>query len=186
MFRRSTLVRIALVAAGLYAVTGGLELAHDQPAVFADPVDYWIEGAFALALLASVVVLASLARAGLSGRAAAIGWTLAVAGNAALLVAAVATALEGRETLDPLFPLGFLVIVASYATLAIVDLRRRLDPPRAGLVLLVGFIATAVVDNLVVGGGTLVLAATWAALARLSVAAHAPVAGSLGRRAVGT
>lgn len=185
MFRRSNLVRIALVAAALYAVTGALELAHDQPAVFADPIDYWIEGTFALALLASVVVLASLARAGLSGRAGTIGWTLAVVGNAALLFAAAATALEGRESLDPLFPLGFLVIVASYATLAAVDLRRRLDPPRAGLVLLVGFIATAVVDNLVVGGGTLVLAATWAAVGRLTAAPHAPASRASRRPAVG-
>ena len=185
MLRRTTLSRIALAAAGLYAVTGALELSHDQPPIFADPIDYVIEVAFVVALLASVVVLARLARAGLAGRSGTIGWTLATAGNGALLVAAGATAIDGREALDPLFPLGFLAIVAGYATLAVVDLRRRLDPPRAGLVLLVGFIATAVVDNLVVGGGTLVLAATWAALARLIAAPEAPPSRSLRGSAVG-
>ena len=167
MIRRTTLSRIALAAAGLYAVTGALELSHDQPATFVDPIDYLIEGAFVVALLASVVVLARLARAGLSGPSGTIGWTLATAGNGALLVAAGATTINGREALDPLFPLGFLAIVAGYLTLAVVDVRRRLVPPRAGLVLLLGFVATAIVDNLVTGGGTLVLAATWAALGRL-------------------
>ncbi len=160
-------MRLALLAAGAYALTGVLEIVHDQPAVFADPADYVIEAAFAVALLAGVSVLVLLSRAGLSGRVATVGWALAAAGNAALATAALATTIAGREVLDPLFPLGFVVIVVGYLILAVCDLRNRLTPPRTGLVLVVGFIATAVVDNLVTGGGTLVLAATWAALARL-------------------
>ena len=167
MSRPTILARLALLAAGAYALTGALELVHDQPTVFADPIDYVIETAFVLALAAGVGVLFSIGRAGLSGRPAMVGWMLAVAGNVALAIAALATIIDGREALDPLFPLGFLVIVAGYLTLAIVDLRSRLVPPRAGLLLLLGFIATAVIDNLVTGGGTLVLAATWAALGRL-------------------
>ena len=167
MSRPTILSRLALLAAGAYAVTGALELAHDQPTVFADPIDYVIETAFVLALAASVAVLFSIGRAGLSGRPAMAGWMLAVTGNAALATAALATTIDGREALDPLFPLGFLAIVAGYLTLAIVDLRSRLVPPHGGLLLLLGFIATAVIDNLVTGGGTLVLAATWAALGRL-------------------
>jgi hypothetical protein len=177
MVRRSTLFRIAAAVAGLYAVTGVLELAHDQPTVFADPIDYWIEGAFAGALALSVVVFAWLARAGTPGRARAAGWTLAAAGHAALLVAALATAIEGREALDAIFPLGFLAIVAGYVTLAVLDLRKRLLPARAGLVLLIGFIGAVIVSGVVGAlldsggdggtGGGLVLAASWAALARL-------------------
>ena len=167
MSRRTILTRLALLAAAAHAVTRALELSHDQPTVFADPVDYAIEGGFVLALLASVGVHLAIGRARLSGRAAIVGWLLAAAGNAALATAALATAIEGREALDPLFPLGFLVVVVGYLTLAVVDLRRRLTPSRAGLVLLVGFVATAVIDNVVTGGGTLVLAATWAALGRL-------------------
>ena len=167
MSRHILLTRLALIAAGAYALTGALELAHDQPPVFVDPFDYMIESAFVVALAASVAVLFSIGRARLSGRPATVGWMLAVAGNATLAIAALATTIDGREALDPLFPLGFLAIVAGYLTLAAVDLRNRLVPPRAGLLLLLGFSATAVIDNLVTGGGTLVLAATWAALSRL-------------------
>ena len=167
MSRRTMLTRLALLAAGAYAVTGALELSHDQPTVFAGPVDYVIEASFALALLVSVGVLVSIGRARLSGRAGTVGWMLAAAGNVALATAALATAIEGREALDPLFPLGFLAIVVGYVTLGVVDVRSRLVPSRAGLVLVVGFVATAVIDNVVTGGGTLVLAATWAAFGRL-------------------
>lgn len=180
MSRLTILTRLALLAAGAYAVTGALELSHDQPTVFADPIDYVIETAFVLGLAASVGVLLTIGRARLSGRPAMAGWMLAVAGNAALASAALATIIDGREALDPLFPLGFLAIVIGYLTLAVVDLRSRLVPPRAGLLLLVGFIATAVIDNLVTGGGTLVLAATWAALGRLISAPQ--VIPPLGRR----
>ena len=181
MSRPTTLARLALFAAGAYALTGALELAHDQPTVFGDPIDYVIETAFVLGLAASVGVLFTIGRARLSGRPAMAGWMLALAGNAALATAALATTVEGREALDPLFPLGFLAIVAGYLTLAVIDLRSRLVPPRAGLLLLVGFIATAVIDNLVTGAGTLVLAATWAALCRLISAPQ--VIPPLGRRA---
>ena len=167
MSRRTRLTQLALLAAAAYAVTGALELSHDQPTVFADTLDYVIEGMFVVALVASVGVLVYIAKAGLSGRTATFAWSVAAAGNFSLATAALATTLEGREALDPLFPLGFLAIVVGYLALAVVDLRARLVPPRAGLVLLVGFIATAIVDNLVTGGGTLVLAATWAALGRL-------------------
>ena len=177
MVRPSTLFWLAAAVAGLHALTGVLEVTHDQPTVFADPIDYWIEGVFSAALALSVVVLASLARAGASGRNGAIGWTMAAGGHAALLLAALATAIDGREALDALFPLGFLAIVAGYVTLVVLDLRKRLLPSRAGLVLLIGFVGAVVVSGLAGAlldsggdggtGGGLALAASWAALARL-------------------
>jgi hypothetical protein len=57
--------------------------------------------------------------------------------------------------------------VAGYLTLAVVDIRGKLVPRRGGLVLLAGFVATAVLDNLAAGTGGLVLAAVWAALSRI-------------------
>lgn len=172
MSHHTILVRLALVAGGAYALTGALELSHEQPTVFVDPLDYVIEAMFVLALLASTGVLLLLFGARLSTRPATIGWGLAAAGNATLATAALATAIAGREVLDPLFPLGFLTIVAGYLTLTTADLRNRLIPPRSGLVLLIGFVATAIVDNIVIGGGTLVLAATWAAFSRLTSVPH--------------
>jgi hypothetical protein len=175
MQRRSTLFWIALTAAGLYAATGAIELVHDQPTVFADPIDYWLEGIFVAALAASVTVLASLARARWTGAGTTFGWTPAACGHLALLVAALVTAIEGREALDVVFPLGVLAIVAGYLVLAVLDARRRLVPRGAGLVLLAGFVAGAVVDGALGGGGGLVFAASWAALARLiSESAGAP------------
>jgi hypothetical protein len=165
MLRHRVLVWLALAAAGFYAATGAIELTHDQPTVFADAIDYWLEGFFVAALAASTAVLAALVRTG--GRMAAIGWGLAATGNAALLVAALATAVKGRETLDILFAVGFLAIVSGYLILAVLDAGRRLAPARAGLVLLVGFIGGAVFDGLMGGGGGLVFAAVWVALAGL-------------------
>jgi hypothetical protein len=39
MQHRTTVSRIALAAGALYAVAGAIELAHDQPTVFAGPID---------------------------------------------------------------------------------------------------------------------------------------------------
>jgi hypothetical protein len=186
MSRRNTLSLLALVAAAFYAVTGAIELAHDQPTVFADPIDYWLEACFVVALAASAAVLATIGRAGLSGRSGAIGWLAAAAGNAALLVAAAATLVEGRESLDPLFALGFLAIVLGYLTLAVTDLRGRLVPNRGGVVLLAGFVATVVLDNLVAGAGGLVLAAAWAAFSRLIAVPHAGASAAPRERTVWT
>jgi hypothetical protein len=177
MLSRNTLFWIALAASVLYAATGVIELAHDQPTVFASPLDYWLEAIFVAALAASAAVLATLAGRGSTGAGATTGWALAACGHLVLLVAALATAIEGREALDPIFPLGFLAIVAGYIVLAVLDARKRLVPKRAGLVLLAGFVGAVVVSSVVgvavgsdgdggVGGG-LVLAAAWAALARL-------------------
>jgi hypothetical protein len=182
MSGRSTLSLVALAAAAFYAITGAIELAHDQPTVFVSPIDYWLEACFVAGLAAGVAVLASLGRAGLSGRAATIGWVVAAAGHAGLLIAASATLVNGRESLDPLFGLGFLAIALGYLILAAVDVKGTLIPRRGGFVLLGGFVATAVLDNLVAGAGGLVLAAAWAAFSRLiavpetsaSSAGHAP------------
>lgn len=173
----SNLARAATAAAALYAAVGVLELTHDQPTVFADAIDYWIEATFVGALGLSAAVLVSLTRAGSPSRGAIVGWALAGAGSVLLAAAALATAIEGREALDGLFPVGFLLIVGGYITLGVLDARGKLVPGRAGLVLAIGFIAAAVVDSVVGGllgtegdggaGGGLVLATAWAAFGRL-------------------
>jgi hypothetical protein len=175
--RFNTLARIATAVAALYAAVGVIEITHDQPTVFADAIDYWMEAIFVAALGLSAAVLASLARAGSSSRAATVGWVVCASGSALLAAVALATAIEGREALDGLFPLGFLLIVAGYVTLGVLDARGRLHPSRAGLVLMIGFIGAVVVDSVVGGilgtegdggaGGGLVFAATWAAFSRL-------------------
>lgn len=161
MNRNSPLVPVALCAAGLYAVTGVLGLAHPQEEVF-ETIDYVHEWVFVAALLLSAGVLATLARAG-SG----VGAWIGAAGNALLVPAAAATAIQGRETLDGLFLAGLLAMVVGYATLAVLDLRKRLVPAGLGLVLALGWIAAIPVDGLI-GAGGLVMAATWAGVAHVA------------------
>lgn len=161
-----------LATAG-YAVTGALELAHDQRTEFASPLDYLIEVTFAVALGATAVATFALLRSRPGGRAVATGWVLATAGHLALFTSALATGIAGRDALGPAFLVGLLATVAGYVTLTVADLRGRLLPERAGIVLLVGFVGSVVLGAVTAalltdgGGGTLALAASWAAMTRL-------------------
>jgi hypothetical protein len=165
--RGSLMFALALAAAGLYATTGAIELAHNQPRIFADAIDYWLEAAFVAALALSTTTLVILARAGLHGPLAVRGWAVAAAGHGCLLVAALATLVAGRELLDALFVVGFLATLGSYLLLAVLDAGARIIPGRAGFVFLAGFALTVAVDNVVSGTGGLVLGMVWAAFARL-------------------
>jgi hypothetical protein len=170
MSRNHLVVPLALAAAGLYAVTGAIGLAHDQPAHFSDPLDYVLEWAFVGGLGATVAALAILARSG-----AGIGAWLATVGNSALLVAATATAVRGQESLDPMFGIGVLAIVAGYIVLTVNDVRGRLVPNGLGLILLIGWFASIPVD-VATGAGGFVLGAAWAGVARVSAAPRAVLA----------
>jgi hypothetical protein len=141
-----------------------MAIPHDPPAVFSDPIDYIYESIFVVALAVSAATLVLLARAG-----AGVGAWLAAAGHAFLMIPAGATAIAGREMLDPVFPLGVLAILAGFVTLAVSDGRKRLVFPGLGLLLLFGWIASGVVDGLT-GLGGIVLAALWAGVAHIASA----------------
>jgi hypothetical protein len=157
---------MALAAGTLYALTGAIELGHDQPERFADTVDYVIEACFSLALVLSVVVLWALRGTGRT-RAASVAWPAAAAGNALLAVAAVATLVSGEEALDAVFPLGVLLVLGGYATLLVLDVRGRLALPRSGVVLALSFVLAAFLDEPTGNAGGLLLGAGWYALARI-------------------
>ena len=173
MSRHTRLAPLACVAAAGYAVTGAVELAHDQAPVFADTLDWVIEGAFAIAMAASFVVLVAIARATRRRPEPATGWALAAIGTAALGAPALASTIAGRHTFDPLFiDLGLLAIVIGYLMLALAHLRHRLPSPSAGLVLFAGFIPFMLIDthatgNLLAGCAWLIVAASWAWVAGL-------------------
>ena len=170
MSRNQLVIPLALAAAGLYAVTGALGLADEQPAVFTDPIHYVLEWAFVGALAASVAALAILARSG-----AGPGAWLATAGNSVLLVAATATAVRGQESLDAAFGIGILAIVAGYIVLTIKDVRGRLAQSGLGLILLIGLFASIPVD-IATGAGGFVVGAAWAGVARVCAAPAAVLA----------
>ena len=161
-----------LATAG-YAVTGALELLHDQRSTFASPLDYLIEIAFAVGLGATAVATCAFAAGRSRTRAVRVGWLLATLGHLALFASATATAVAGHDALGPAFLLGLLGSLGGYGTLLVADLRGRLTPARAGVVLLVGLVGSVVLGAATAalltegGGGTLALAASWAAVARL-------------------
>ena len=161
------------VATAAYAVTGALELLHDQRSTFASPLDYLIEIAFALGLGATAAA-STLYATRPPFRSVAVGWLLATVGHLALFASAAATVLAGHDALGPAFMLGLLATLGGYVTLLVADLRGRVRPARAGVVLLVGFVGSVVLGAVMAalltdgGGGTLALAASWAAVARLA------------------
>jgi hypothetical protein len=166
----------ASAAAGLYAAVGILELAFGQETVFTSPVEYVIEWLFVGALGAAVTFLVAGARSA-TDRLTAVSFGAAAAGHIAMGIAAVATAIAGRESLDVLFPLGVLLGGIGLLALAVQDLRRRVEPWRAGLVLAAAFVLAIPADALA-GSGSLVLAAGWSAMTRLlaTSTARTPVA----------
>ncbi len=162
------------VATAGYAVTGALELAHDQRATFSTPLDYLIEIAFAVGLAATALATFALFAIRPRARSVAVGWLLATVGHLALTASAVATAVVGHDALGPAFMLGLLLSVTGYVTLLVADLRGLVRPARAGVVLLVGLVGSVVLGVVMAalltdgGGGTLALAAAWAAVGRLA------------------
>lgn len=157
---------VSLAAGTAFAAVGALELTLGQASVFASTSDYVIEWLFVVALALAVGVLVRLARAN-DDRATVTAFAIAVLGHAAMCVAAVATAVAGRESLDVLFPIGVLLALVGLIVLAVQDLRRRVVPERVGLVLAAAFALTFPAEALV-GAGSLLLATGWLAVARLS------------------
>jgi hypothetical protein len=161
-----TLTFTAVAAGTLYALTGAIELGHDQPEEFAGTLDYLIEACFVAALALSVVVLWRLRRTA-RGRAGTGAFVAAAAGNAVVGMAALATLVSGGEALDAVFPLGVLLTLGGYGVLVVLDLRGRLGVPRSGVVLAVSFLLAAFLDEPTGNAGGLLLGAGWYALARL-------------------
>ncbi len=170
--------RLALVVAALFAAVGIFELMSDHdPEVdvaLVEGVDYVLEWLFAAAAAATVVALVIFARS-LGSRGARVAAISAAVGHGLLALAAGATAITGRESLDAAFGAGVILLLLGYVTLTVLDVRRRVHPPRTGVVLLVGYIGAMVTDGIGIGGGFM-LAASWAAVAHLSTRGLGPAA----------
>jgi peptidoglycan/LPS O-acetylase OafA/YrhL len=163
-----TLPAAALAAAVLFALTGLMELLHVQAQPFAGVLDYAIEGAFAAALAAG-----ALAAWALRERGARRAWTAAAAGHGVLAATAAATFARGQDALGPLFLLGLLVLTGGLLAAAAADPRGRRATRGAGVVLLVGWVASiAAGTTLLSGAGWLLVAAL--ATGRLAARAARP------------
>jgi hypothetical protein len=145
-------------------VLGVLEVLHDQPEVFVDPLDWAIEIAFAVAmgLAAAALLLLGRRATGLVR----VAWGTAAAGAAAVAAAAGATAVAGEEVWGALLGVGLVCVLLGYLAALVLDLRGRVQPRRAAVVLFVALIASVVAES--TGAGGVVLAAGWLAVAKLS------------------
>ena len=147
---------LPLTTALLFAITGILELAHEQVSPFTSAADYLIEGVFTAALACGAAALWQLRERG--NRHV---WTVAAFGYGVLVLAAGATFARGQESLDPVFPVGVLAITAALLAASVQDIRGRLLARGAGLALFAGWAITVATDS------GLALAAGWAAVALL-------------------
>ena len=165
----TTRARLALAVAGLYASVGVFELMSDhnpeEDTLLLETVDYALEWLFAAAVAATAVALVTFALQ-ISHRWGQVGAAAAAAGHGLLAVAAATTAASGRESLDALFGIGVLLLLVGYVTLTVLDVRRQIEPSRAAVALLVGYVAAIITDGMGIGGGFM-LAASWAAIAHL-------------------
>ena len=155
----TTRTALPLAAGALFAACGVITLVHDQASPFEGFLDYALEGAFTAALVAAAAALWT----GLREHGARLGWSVAAAGYAVLAVAAGVTFVRGAEALDPLFPLGVLAILAGTLGAAAWDLRGRVAPRGAGLLLLAGWVPAVALDT------TLGLGLAWLGVAALQL-----------------
>ena len=168
------LVPATWVATAGYAVTGALELLHDQRATFASPLDYLIEIAFALGLGATAVATYAFYRHQAPhpfGRG-----RLAVSPRSGTWRCScrqrrrrwLVTTRSVRRSCSACSGRSWATAPCSSPTCA-----AWCSPARAGVVLLVGLVGSVVLGAATAamltdgGGGTLALAASWAAVARL-------------------
>ncbi len=155
----------AVTAAGALAFVseGALELAHHQHDHFSGAADYLIEAAFALGLLLTLAGLFALHLRQERDLGALGTWSfrVAVCGQGALGIVALATLVRGQDALGPLFPLAVLAWVLGTIGYAVAT---------RGAGVLPRWLAFALAGGTVVGillnpGGTIVLGALWAIVA---------------------
>ena len=155
---------LALTAAGLFAATAAIDIPHDQADPFVTTADFALEALFAFSLAAGAATLASLRARRSAGWAARVGFGLAALGTGVLSFVAAATHVNGHDVLGGLFPLGLLAILLGYLTLAVADLRRRVRPRFAGLVLLAALVGMIALGD---GYGLLAWSVGWVGVAAL-------------------
>jgi hypothetical protein len=159
---------LALLAGSLFAVTAAIDIPHDQAKVFDSTLDYVLEASFTLALVAGAATLFSLFRSA-HGWGPRLGFGLSSLGTLTVALAAGATLVNSRETLDSVFPLGLLGITLGYLVLAVADLRRLVHPRFAGLALVGTLVAMIAVGD---GYGVIAWSAGFFTVAALLAPTH--------------
>jgi hypothetical protein len=150
----------AAVAALGYAVEGAVVLRAPQSESGWSASGYLVEVAFAVALVATIISLAPVARTGRRAARAAVG--VARLGFASMVVSSVASIAVGHTTLGPAFFLGLLVALAGLLGTAVTAVRSGVLAWWCGPLPFAGFVLGIGLGD---HGGGLIMAAAFAALA---------------------
>ena len=93
-----------------------------------------------------------------------IAWSVPALGYTVLALTAGATHVAGQDVGGPAFPIGLLLVMGGSLTLLVLDVRKRLEPRGAGLVLVAAVVVMALLGE---GWGLIAWSAGWFALAAL-------------------
>jgi hypothetical protein len=154
---------LALLAGTLFAATAAVDIPHEQAQPFASSLDYLLEVLFCLSLATSALTAWALSRSA-SAKAVVAAWRCFAGGGAVLAVVTGATAVAGHDVLGPGFLLGGLAMLVGAVMLAVLDVRRRVSPRGAGILLLGAVVAMVALGD---GYGLLPWAAAWFAMSTL-------------------
>ena len=154
---------LAVLAGTFFAATAVIDIPHEQAQPFVSPIDYVLEAIFALALAFSAAALWSHSSSTRT-RGRRIAWSVPALGYTVLAVTAGATHVAGQDVGGPAFPIGLLLVMGGSLALLVLDLRKRLEPRGAGIVLVAAVVVMAVLGE---GWGLISWSAGWFALAAL-------------------
>lgn len=154
---------LAALAGVFFAATAVIDIPHEQAQPFVSTADYVLEALFALALAFSAAALWGHRRTGTT-RGRRIAWSVPALGYTVLAVTAGATHVAGGDVGGPAFPIGLLLVLGGSLGLLVLDLRKRLEPRGAGVVMVATVVVMAVLGE---GWGLISWSAGWFALAAL-------------------
>lgn len=151
-----------MVAGAMYLLIGIVNQFAPQEIVFISLSDYLIEVLYFVALLGTLVAIAGLhsAQSGSYGVLGTVGSVAAAVGFVLLLVVSLVTLLVGGAVLGILTLLGVLVALVGLVLLGIATIRARVLPWWCGLLLIVVF-PLSIVLNVVAGAGGFLLGIVW-------------------------
>ena len=154
---------LAVLAGTFFAATAVIDIPHEQAQPFVSTIDYVLEAIFALALAFSAAALWSHSSSART-RGRRVAWSVPALGYTVLALTAGATHVAGQDVGGPAFPVGLLLVMGGSLGLLVLDLRKRLEPRGAGIVLVAAVVVMAVLGE---GWGLISWSAGWFALAAL-------------------
>ena len=154
---------LAALAGVFFAATAVIDIPHEQAQPFVATIDYVLEAVFAIALGLGAAALWSHSSS-VRTRGRRIAWSVPALGYTVLALTAGATHVAGQDVGGPAFPIGLLLVLGGSLGLLVLDVRKRLEPRGAGLVLVAAVVVMAVLGE---GWGLISWSAGWFALAAL-------------------